>query len=89
MGPNVNQYLEAYRNVRLSPAIRLFLFTGKVQSVTLRQRTDAIHLTVQGKSNIQWSNAGKRALEVGTRLSSDFAKQMADRSAEFRVDVSW
>jgi hypothetical protein len=88
VGVNQLENLEGFPS-RLSPSIRLFLFKGKADQVTLRQRSDAIHLTVKHKGSVAWSNAEKRALAISGTSSSAFAKAMLDQPEELTVNVNW
>ena len=88
-GPNPQKNLDEYRSVRLSPSIRLYLFEGRAEKVTVRQRQDTIHLSVKGKGNISWSNPEKRALTIPVASGAAFASNLLDKPAELTLNVAW
>jgi len=89
VGANPLENLESLRSARLSPSIRLYLFKGKAEKVTLRRRADTVHLSVRRLANIPWSNPEKRALTISAASSSEFAKTNLDQPDEFTINVSW
>lgn len=89
VGGNPQRDLEPYHGARLSPSIRLYLFHGKAESVTLRRRPDTIHLSVSRRDDLGWSNPEKRALAIAEASSSLFAKALLDQPEELRLNVTW
>jgi hypothetical protein len=88
-GADAAKALDLYHNIRLSPSIRLYLFKGKVQKVAIRQKTDAIHLSVKGKTDIAWSSREKRVLAVSGQSSAEFAKARLSHPEELTLNVNW
>jgi hypothetical protein len=79
--------LEVYSSARLSPSILLYLFKGRADRITLRQKPDTVHLSTKGKSVV---TSSQRALTITAATGAAFAKDMMpDQLEELTVDVPW
>jgi hypothetical protein len=88
-GQNSSEILESYHSARISPSIRLFLFEGKIRTVTLRRRPDTVHLSVRRETRLTWTNPEKRALSIPETTSSALAKRLMDQPEELKLEVGW
>jgi hypothetical protein len=85
--------LERYRSAQLSPAILLYLFRGEVASVTIRQKPDTLHLSLEDHKQDAdiWQDKTQRVLKpaaLGTGSGSRFAQTLLHRLQTLQVSVT-
>jgi hypothetical protein len=86
--------LSLCRREQLSPSVMLYLFQGQVTSITIEQRFDTVHLSVEDHKNDPsiWRNKSRRVLDataLNVTSGSGFAQTWLHKLQILDIPVQW